>query len=196
VQKAGKVVRASATVYEPASEHDQKGMDELHQQTVNLLSFQPLPKSVFDAQVAFNMLARYGAQSAPALATIEGRVRKHYRKIGGASAPDLSLLLLQAPIFHGHAFSIHVEMDQAVDVQSISQALAGEHVNLTHGADDAPNNVNAAGQSDIQLSVLPDSDQPRSFWLWAASDNLRIAASTAVECAESMAASRPRGKIQ
>jgi aspartate-semialdehyde dehydrogenase len=196
VQRASKVVRASAIVYEPASEHDQKGMDELHQQTVNLLSFQPLPKSVFDAQVAFNMLARYGAQSAPALATMEGRVRKHYRKIGGASAPDLSLLLLQAPIFHGHAFSIHVEMDQAADVQSISQALAGEHVNLTHGADDAPNNVNAAGQSDIQLSVLPDSDQPRSFWLWAASDNLRIAASTAVECAESMTASRPRGKIQ
>src|SRR5580700_3257906 len=63
VQKAAKVVRASATVFEPASEHGQKAMDELHQQTVNLLSFQPLPKSVFDAQVAFNMLARYGEQS-------------------------------------------------------------------------------------------------------------------------------------
>lgn len=196
VQKAAKVVRVSATVFEPASQHGQKGMDELHQQTVNLLSFQQLPKSVFDAQVAFNMLARYGEQAAPALATIENRVRKHYRKIAGASAPNLSLLLLQAPIFHGHAFALHIEIDQLVDIQSISQALAGEHINLTLGADDAPSNVNAAGQSDIQLAVLPDSDQPQSFWLWAASDNLRIAASTAVECAESMAASRPRGKIQ
>jgi hypothetical protein len=35
-----------------------------------------------------------------------------------------------------------------------------------------------------------------SFWLWAASDNLRVAAATAVECAETMAATRPRGKIQ
>ncbi|HLW89628.1 MAG TPA: Asd/ArgC dimerization domain-containing protein [Terriglobales bacterium] len=196
VQKAATVVRASAIVFEPASEHGQKGMDELHQQTVNLLSFQQLPKSVFDAQVAFNMLARYGEQSVPALAAIESRIRKHYRKIAGTSALDPSLLLLQAPIFHGHAFAIHIEIDQLVDVQSISQALAGEHINLAHGADDAPNNVNAAGQSDIQLSVLPDSSQPRSFWLWAASDNLRIAASTAVECAESMAAARPRGKIQ
>jgi aspartate-semialdehyde dehydrogenase len=196
VQKAAKVVRASATVFEPASEHGQKGMDELHQQTVNLLSFQQLPKSVFDAQVAFNMLARYGEQAASALATIENRIRRHYRKIAGASAPAVSLLLLQAPIFHGHAFALHVEIDQPVDIQSISQALAGEHINLTLGADDAPSNVNAAGQSDIQLAVLPDSTQPRSFWLWAASDNLRIAASTAVECAESMAAARPRGKIQ
>jgi aspartate-semialdehyde dehydrogenase len=196
VQKAAKVVRASATIFQPASEHGQKGMDELHQQTVNLLSFQPLPKSVFDAQVAFNMLARYGEQSAPALATVENRVRKHYRKIAGTSAPDLSLLLLQAPIFHGHAFALHIEIDQIADVQSISQALAGEHINLTLGADDAPSNVNAAGQSDVQLSILPDSSQPRSFWLWVASDNLRVAASTAVECAESMAAARPRGKIQ
>jgi aspartate-semialdehyde dehydrogenase len=196
VQKAAKVVRASATVFEPASEHGQKAMDELHQQTVNLLSFQQLPKSVFDAQVAFNMLSRYGEQAVSALATVESRVRKHYQKIAGASAPDLSLLLLQAPIFHGHAFALHVEIDQMVDVQSISQALAGEHVNLTSGADDAPSNVNAAGQSAIQLSVLPDPNHPRSFWLWAASDNLRIAASTAVECAETMAATRPRGKIQ
>ena len=60
-----------ATVFEPASEHGQKGMDELHEQTVNLLSFQPLPKKVFDTQVAFNMVARYGEQCAPALATIE-----------------------------------------------------------------------------------------------------------------------------
>lgn len=196
VQKAAKAVRASATVFEPASEHGQKAMDELHQQTVNLLSFQPLPKNVFDAQVAFNMLSRYGEQAVSALATVETRIHKHYRKIAGASAPDLSLLLLQAPIFHGHAFAIHIEIDQPADVQSILQALVGEHVNLTLGADDAPSNVNAAGQADIQLSVLPDSSQPRSFWLWAASDNLRIAASTAVECAETMAAARPRGKIQ
>jgi len=33
-------------------------------------------------------------------------------------------------------------------------------------------------------------------WLWAAADNLRIAAVTAVDCAESMTATRPIGKIQ
>ncbi len=38
-------------------------MDELHEQTVNLLSFQELPKNVFDIQVAFNMAERYGPRS-------------------------------------------------------------------------------------------------------------------------------------
>jgi aspartate-semialdehyde dehydrogenase len=196
VQKAGKVERVVATVFEPASEHGQKGMDELHEQTVNLLSFQQLPKSVYDAQVAFNMVSRYGEQSVPALATVEARILKHYRRISGNDAFIPSLLLLQVPIFHGHAFGIHVEFSGVADVEGISQALAGEHVNITHGADDAPSNVSAAGLADIQVSVVPDARQPNGFWLWAASDNLRVAASTAVECAETMAGNRPRGKIQ
>ena len=85
-------------------------MDELHEQTVNLLSFQPLPKKVFDAQVAFNMVARYGEQSTAALTTVERRVLKHYQRIAGKDAP-LSSLLMEAPIFHGYAFTLHLEME-------------------------------------------------------------------------------------
>ena len=196
LQKAVNVKAMVALVFEPASEHGQKGMDELHQQTVNLLSFQEMPKLVFDTQVAFNMVSRYGEQSAPALSTVESRILKHYRQIAGQNAPAPSLLLVQAPIFHGHAFAIHGEIDQVADVESIAKALAGEHVNVTHGAEDAPTNVSAGGQGDIQVSVLPDASQQNGFWIWAAADNLRIAASTAVECAETIVATRPRGKIQ
>lgn len=186
----------AATVFEPASEHGQKGMDELHQQTVNLLSFQQLPKNVFDIQVAFNLVTRYGEQASPPLSATEKRILRHYRRLSGNDAPALSLLLIQAPIFHGHAFSVHVEFDGPADVEKISQSLAGDHVELITGADEVPNNVSAAGQADVQVCVKSDVNQPNSVWLWAASDNLRVAASTAVECAETMAANRPRGKVQ
>lgn len=195
-QRAGQVKRVVATVLEPASEHGQKGMDELHEQTVNLLSFQQVPKNVFDTQVAFNLVTRYGAQSVPALAAVEQRVLKHYQRIAGKNAPLPSLLLVQAPIFHGHAFAIHLEMEDVVDVESLSQALVGEHVNITQSAEDSPSNVNAAGQGDVLVSLVPDASLPNGLWLWAAADNLRIAAATAVECAETMAATRPKGKIQ
>jgi aspartate-semialdehyde dehydrogenase len=196
LQKSRALKQVNATIFEPASEHGQKGMDELHQQTVNLLSFQQLPKNIFDTQVAFNMVARYGEHSVPALHTVQGRILNHYRRIAGVDALVPSLLLVQAPIFHGYAFAIHVDTDQVADVESITQALTGEHVIVTHGAEDAPSNVNAAGQADILVSVLPDVSRPTAFWLWAAADNLRVAASTAVECAESIAATRPKGKIQ
>jgi aspartate-semialdehyde dehydrogenase len=194
--KAGAIRRAVATVFEPASEHGQRGMDELHQQTVNLLSFQPLPKDVYDAQVAFNMLARYGQKSQPALDSAEARISRHYQKIAGDGAPLPSVLLLQAPIFHGHALAVFLEMGSPVDMETLSRALAGDHIAIPGADEDSPSNVSAAGQPDIQLSLKIDSVQPNGVWLWAATDNLRISALTAVECAESMTATRPTGKIQ
>jgi len=195
-QKAAAIHRVVATIFEPASEHGQRGMDELHQQTVNLLNFQPLPKDVFDVQIAFNMVARYGQKSQPALDSVEARVLRHYRKIAGDGMPQPSLFLLQAPIFHGHAMAVFLEMESAVDAPSLSKAIAGDHVTVVGTEEDAPSNVGSAGQAGIQVWVRPDPVQANGVWLWAATDNLRISALTAVECAESMAATRPTGKIQ
>jgi len=194
--KAAVIKRAIATAFEPASEHGQRGMDELHQQTVNLLSFQALPKDVFDAQVAFNMLARYGPKSQPALDSVESRILRHFRKIVGGQAVEPSLFLLQAPIFHAHALALFLEFDQAADVVETARVLAGDHMVVSAGEDDWPTNVGSAGQNDIHVTFKSDPVHPNGMWLWAAADNLRISALTAVECAESMTATRPIGKIQ
>jgi aspartate-semialdehyde dehydrogenase len=195
IGSAIKVERLVATVFEPASENSQKGMDELHEQTVNLLSFQELPKSVFDTQVAFNMVARYGQRSNLALDAVSQRIRRHYRKIApGAVEPALQVL--QAPVFHGHAFSIYLETEKPVAVADLSQALSGEHVVVSGSPEDTPTNVSAAGQEDILVSVTADANQKNGVWLWVTTDNLRLAALAAVECAETMTASRPRGQIQ
>ena len=194
-RKAGVIRRVVATVFEPASEHGQRGMDELHQQTVNLLSFQPLPKDVFDVQVAFNMVARYGQHSNPPLDSVEARLLRHYRKITGPDALEPSLILLQAPIFHGHATAVYLEMEP-MDLRLLTEALSGDHVMVATADDEAPSNVSSAGQPDILVSAKIDPAQPNGVWLWAVGDNLRISALTAVECAESMTATRPTGKIQ
>ncbi len=194
-EKAGKIKRMVATVFEPASENGQKGMDELHEQTVNLLSFQELPKNVFDIQVAFNLAARYGQRSDLSLEGVSQRIRKHYRQIARAAA-EPALQVLHAPVFHGHAFSVYLEMEKPVALADLSKALAGEHVVVSSSPEDAPTSVSAAGQGDILVEITLDANQKNGVWLWATSDNLRIAALTAVECAESMTASRPRGQIQ
>lgn len=195
-QRAGTIKSLVTTIMEPASEHGQRGMDELHEQTVNLLSFQQLPKKVFDTQVAFNMVARYGDESLPPLESIEARISRHYQIISPKGAIVPSMLLVQAPIFHGYAFSIYMEMEQPVALGDLAQALAGEHVTVTRAAEDSPSNVNAAGQGEILVSLARDDNQANGIWLWVAADNLRLASLTAIECAEVMAASRPRGTVQ
>jgi aspartate-semialdehyde dehydrogenase len=195
--KAGAIRRVVATLFEPASEQGQKAMDELHQQTVNLLSFQTLPKEIFDVQVAFNMVARYGQQSRLSLDSLEGRIRRQYKRIAGAQAPEPALLALQPPVFHGNALAIYLEMEQPVDPKKLSQVLAGDHVKVVAAEEDSqPNNVNTAGQSDILVSLKPETAHPNGIWLWAAADNLRVAAIAAVECAESLIPTRPLGKVQ
>ncbi|MGA3088741.1 MAG: Asd/ArgC dimerization domain-containing protein [Terriglobales bacterium] len=193
--KAGKILRLAATVFEPASENGQKSMDELHEQTVNLLSFQELPKSVFDIQVAFNMAADYGPRSKLSLAAVGERIRRHYRQIT-QNAPEPALQMLHAPVFHGHAFSVYLEMDNPIAIANVARALEGEHVVVSSSPEDMPTSVSAAGQGDIQISLSADASHNNGVWLWATSDNLRVAALTAVECAETLTASRPRGQIQ
>jgi len=193
----GPIRNVVATVFEPASEQGQKGMDELHQQTVNLLSFQPLPKDVFDTQVAFNMVARYGQNSRLSLDSLESRVRRHYRKLAGANAPEPALIVVQPPVFHGHALGIFLEMSEPIDAERLMQNLSGDHVTIAGIEDESqPSNVNSAGQANILVSLKAESSRPNGIWLWVAADNLRVSAVTAVECAESMTATRPVGKIQ
>jgi len=187
---------AAATVFEPASERGKAGMDELHEQTVNLLSFRELPKGVFDAQIAFNMVAQYGENAATSIEAVERRVIGHYRRITEGRLPVPSLMLVQAPSFHGHAFSVYVELESPIATGDLLAALQGSHIDTVGTGEDSPSNVTAAGQDDILVTARQDAQHDRAFWLWAAADNLRIAAMTAVECAEAMVAARPKGKVQ
>jgi aspartate-semialdehyde dehydrogenase len=185
-----------ATVLEPASEHGKRGMDELHDQTVNLLSFQQMPMSVFGAQIAFNVVPEYGEESKPKLADVEKRILAHYKRIVGDRLPVPSVMLLQAPVFHAHTFSIYIELESAISLEEFEAALGGDHVEIAKTLEDNPSNVNVAGQEQIQVMVKLDLQRENGFWIWVAADNLRITATMAVECAEHMATTRPRGKVQ
>jgi len=195
-RKAGTVRRAAATVFEPVSEQGRRGMDELHEQTVNLLSFQQMPTGVFDTQVAFNMIGRYGPGSAQSLESIERRISGHLAALLGGHAPLPALMLVEAPVFHAHTFSVYIELEQSVTAGDFSQALKGEHVQIAASAEEAPSNVNVAGKDEVLVAVRRDAGHENGFWLWAAVDNLRLAAITAVDCASALATVRPHGKVQ
>ncbi|OLE14049.1 MAG: hypothetical protein AUG89_03550 [Acidobacteria bacterium 13_1_20CM_4_56_7] len=193
---AGTVRSVAATVFEPVSEQGKRGMDELHQQTVNLLSFSSLPKDLFDEQVAFNMLGRFGEASALSLKKTERRVAAHFEAVSGSRMPVPSLMLVQAPTFHAHTFSVYIEFDSAIDEAALSKAFEGEHVTMIGPNEDGPSNVSAAGQGTVLIALRSDAHNSNGFWIWAAADNLKIAAMTAVECAATLSTMRPLGKVQ
>jgi aspartate-semialdehyde dehydrogenase len=202
LQEIAEIRFMAATVLLPASEYGKEGLDELHQQTVSLLSFQNMPRAIFDTQVAYNTLASFGESATANLARAEDRIRQHYAVLAGDRLPELRLQVIHAPVFHGHTFSICVELDRAVPLAVIEDALGGEHLDLVLEETDSPSNLAAAGQNDVLVWLKPEppverlSGETRRFWLWAASDNLRLAAQNAVECALDMRRLRPHGQVQ
>jgi aspartate-semialdehyde dehydrogenase len=201
LQQAAPVRFAAATVLEPASEFGRAAMDELHQQTVSLLSFQSLPRAIYDAQAAYNLLCGLGEAATVNLASVEARIRRHYEVLGRGRWPALALQVVHAPVFHGHTFSVAVELERPVQIASLEEALSGEHVDLVLEDTDSPSNLSATGQNDLLVRLRPEP-AGRHFggvsrlWLWAASDNLRLNAQNAVTCALDMRRLRPKGSVQ
>ena len=199
--QAAPVRQAAATVLLPASEFGRAAMDELHQQTVNLLSFQSIPRETFDAQLAYNLLCGFGENAKTSMLAIDGRIRRQYASLAGRRLPALAIQTITAPVFHGHGFSIFAELERPVDVSALEDALSGDHVDLVLEDTDSPSNLAATGQNDVlvRLRLEPgprNANESSRVWLWAASDNLRMYAQNAVECALDLRRLRPQGTVQ
>ncbi len=182
-----RVRSAVVQILEPASERGAKGIEELQQQTVGLLSFKPLPKAIFDAQLAFNMLARYGEEAPASLEDVELRIERHLATLlaNSSRAPMPSLRLAQAPVFHGYSFSLWVDFEENPGVAELEKALAGTGVDVRGEDLEPPNNVGIAGAGGIAVGAIAlDRNHPSACWIWTAADNLRLTAENAVAVAE------------
>ncbi|MGH9862469.1 MAG: Asd/ArgC dimerization domain-containing protein [Candidatus Acidiferrales bacterium] len=174
-----------ANIFEPVSERGAAGLEELQEQTVRLLSFQEYPRTVFDAQVAFNLLARYGAASRTRLEETEDIIRRQIQRWSPSWSERVALRLIQAPVFHAHTFSVLLEFEKGCEVADLERVLPGERLALV-GRDEPPAAaVEVAGREEILVGPIGrDSGRANAFWVWAAADNLRLISRTAVDIGE------------
>ncbi len=182
--QASPLRRSVVHIFEPASERGQPGLDELQQQTVAVLSFKKLKTDVFDAQLGFNLLARYGEEALEPLEGVEQRVDRHLASLLASwpGVPMPSLRVIQAPVFHGHSVSVWAEFESNPDVAAISRELARQGVDIR--PDDPPTNAGIAGQSGISVgAIAADRNNSRACWLWLVADNLRLAAENSMAVA-------------
>lgn len=179
---------AVAQVFNPVASLGSRAIEELQKQTVNLLSFQKIPRSVFGAQLAFNLLPRLGGSGSMVMSSLEERIRGELRRCLAGRAPLPALRLFQASVFYSMAISIYVETGKPASPSAVGRALAGERVRLGRAADQAPSQVGVTGSTEILVDpIVPDGGREAGLWIWAAVDNLRLAAENAVDIAEGLA---------
>ena len=192
------LTRAIIQIFEPASERGSLGVEEMQTQAVNLFAFKPLPKKVFDAQAAFNLLAGLGEEAGWSLEEVERRIDRHVASLLAGNperlnrsqnslAPLPSIRLIQAPVFHGYSLSFWVEFTVRPAEKDLRAALEGDSMDV-YGADlEPPNNVAVAEESGLSVgAICEDRNDSRAMWIWCAFDNLRLAAESAVRVAEEL----------
>jgi aspartate-semialdehyde dehydrogenase len=175
---------ASVNILQPASERGSAGVDELQEQTVGLLNFQQVKSRVFDGQLAFNILSEMKTSE-----RLEGLIRRQIRTILGEPIPAPAIVVVQAPVFHSHAFSLFVNLQGSPSPEEIRSSFAQDRTTVSVHSDpkDAPSPVGVVGTDTIHLGrVSVDPARPGAYWLWLVADNLRIAAANALQTAESI----------
>ena len=190
--KAGELRGAAATVLQPASENGRAALDELQQQSINLLSFQAVPTEEFDAQVAFNLLPTLGEAARNPLPAIEDRIQHDLRELD-AALPQTILQLIQAPVFHGFGVSLFLDFAEPLTPGALQSALSSEYIDIT--GEEPPSNISSAGQGRVLLQIKPSLDEKR-YALWMTADNLKLTARTAVACALELTRLKPLGTVQ
>jgi aspartate-semialdehyde dehydrogenase len=177
-------------LFPPVSERDQAAVDELESQTTNLLSFRPFEQTIFDAQVAFNLLSAYGKLSKPALADTRKGIAEEVARYLARRAYVPAIQLVQAPVFYGYAFTAFAVLTPVpASPREIEAAFAQIDVKIAAPGDPPPTNVSVAGESRIEMGPIEgDSSVPSGFWFWGVADHLRLAATNAVRIAEELLA--------
>jgi aspartate-semialdehyde dehydrogenase len=169
---------AVATLIQPASMRDEAGLEELFEQTRQIVAMTRRSATpVFGAQLSFNLLPTpLPADPVTAL-------------LGTAlpGLPPVALQILQGGIFHSVSASLWVRCAGDPGAQAVRKALAG-HPHLE--AADKPRYLGPvdAAASDKILFGNVRRDEAGGVWLWAVMDNLtRGGALNAIEIAEAVA---------
>src|ERR1700733_11529243 len=185
-------LRTVLLLFPPVSERDQAGVDELEAQTTNLLSFRPIVQPIFDAQIAFNLLAGYGSESKPTFKEVRDSIAKEVSEYLAGRAQAPAIQLVQAPVFYGYAFAAYAEFASPQPSEQLQTAFSSLGVKVDAPDDPAPTNVTVAGESEIHLARIdPDPNVAPGVWIWGVADNLRLAVVNAVRIAEELVAEPP-----
>ena len=183
------IERLAMVFFQPASERGQAGIEELESQTLKLLSFQPIAQEVFGAQVAFNLLDRYGEESAERLSDTRANIAREVRGYLAGRAIVPAIQLIQAPVFYSHVFTAYAELASPAEPADLQPLFEAAGVKALSPADPAPSNLSVAGETRLVLGqVERDPNVERAYWFWGAADNLRLPAANAISIAEKLLA--------
>jgi len=189
IRDAAGIKRIVVTTFQAVSGTGQKAIFELENQVRAWAKGEPMPRSVYPHQIAFNCLPHIGAFLDNAYTEEEMKMVNETRKIFEDPSIAVSATTVRVPVFYGHSESINVELKSPLSPEEARELLSkAEGVVVV---DDPKNNlypmpIHAAGQDKTLVGrIRKDLSVEHGLAMWVVADNIRKGAATnAVQIAE------------
>jgi aspartate-semialdehyde dehydrogenase len=192
LHQAAGIERIIVSTYQSASGAGAQAMAELKAQTRAFSAGQPMERSVFPHQIAFNVFSHNTAIAENGYNEEENKVIEETRKIFHEPALPIVATCIRVPVLRAHSESIVIETKR-----ELSPAEARGILSTAPGVklvDDAEKNhfpmpIEASGQHDVLVGrIRRDLSHPRGLALFVAGDQLlKGAAWNAVQILEILA---------
>jgi aspartate-semialdehyde dehydrogenase len=183
------VKRVVVTTFQSVSGTGAAAMDELMDQTRDLLAFRDVTTKVYPYQIAFNLLPHIGSFNEGGDCSEEVKIARETRKILGAPDLRVTATTVRVPVLRCHSEAINVELVRPMKANEARAALAAMPGVIVY--DDPvkklyPMPLDATGKDEVYVGrVREDESISNGLNLWVVSDNLRKgAALNAIQIAE------------
>ncbi len=183
-----RIGRAVVSTYQAASDAGKEGMDELFGQTRAIYVNDPVQKSVFSKQIAFNVIPHIGPFMEDGATKDEWALNVGTKKVLDPKI-KVTATCVRVPVFIGHSASVTIECAEPVTAEEARRILRkapGVQVIDQHDNEGYITPVEVAGDDAVFVSrIREDYTVDNGLSFWCATDNLRKgAALNAVQIAE------------
>jgi len=185
------IKRVVVSTYQSVSGAGYEAMDELFNQTRSIYVNDPIEKTKFPKQIAFNVIPHIDVFMEDGVTKEEWKMAVETKKILDPGI-EVSATCVRVPVFIGHGEAVHVEFESALSDDEAREALraAPGIAVVDHRAEEGyVTPEECAGEDLVYVSrIRNDASVEHGLAMWVVADNLRKgAALNAVQIAEILA---------
>jgi len=191
LHRAAGVKRMVVSTYQAASGAGQAAMDELEQQTREVLAGQPVTTEIFPFQYAFNLFSHNSPMTENGYNEEEMKMVKETHKIWGQKDVNITATCIRVPVMRAHAESINLEFDCDITEEEALEVLsnaAGVSIINDRAANRFPTPLDASNEDNVYVGRVRrdiSRSDARGLDLFVCGDQIKKgAALNAVQVAE------------
>ena len=183
------IKRIIVSTYQSVSGKGKDAIDELAEQSLQVLNNKKPIRKVYPHQIAFNILPHIDVFENNGYTKEEMKLVHETKKIFGNKKIKITATAARVPVFHGHSASVYIETVKFITINKLKKIyLKTQGIKLVDDIDNSkyPLAIMSEIYDDVMVGRLrKDLSEPNGINMWIVANNLRKgAALNAVQIAE------------